>query len=365
MQFKILHRYLAGLLIRNFLFALLTLTVLFLLVDIFDRIDVIMANAASFSSGFMYFLYKVPQFMIFSLPIAYVVSVLFTYGLLSKSSEITAMRAAGLKISWLAKPMIYVGLILSFFNLLFSETLLPFTIRRVKEIYNIDIQKKDQKGVYSQENIWWRDDSKFYSAAMFDSRDKTLHNMSLFHMDEQFVTRLAQTASKAEWVNKDLGWSMFDITEYRFKGSEVPEPRRLLSLPLPVKKTPADFYDAELDPLVMNFRQLKKLIKEQKASGLSTSEYQADLYSKISFPFVVLISAIAVLPFAIKPSRSGSLASSFFAGIIICFCYYAVHSFSLALGRAEIMQAFFAAWVANLLLLSVGLILFKGAEAPE
>lgn len=365
MSFKIIHKYIFKILLRNFFFGVLTLTVLFLLVDIFDRIDVIMGHNADFWVAAQYFLFKTPQFLITALPIGFVIAVLFTYGLLSKSSEITAMRSAGMKISYLARPLIFFGIILSLLNLLLNETVLPFTLRRVKEIYNIDIQKKDASGAYSQENIWWRDGSQFYSAAIFDSRDRTLHSLALFSMDPDFETRIAQTAGKAEWVNKELGWSMFDITEYKFKDESVPEPRRLLSLPLPIKKSPTDFYDTEMDPLSMNFRQLRKFIKEQQASGLSTAEYYSDFYAKFSFPFVVLISAFAVLPFAIKPARGGSLASSFFAGIFICFCYYAVHSFSLALGRAEIIPPLAAAWMANLILLAAGLILFNGAEAPE
>ena len=115
----------------------------------------------------------------------------------------------------------------------------------------------------------------------------------------------------------------------------------------------------------MSYRRLSKFIREQKANGLAVSSYYADLYEKIAFPCVSFIVVLVSLPFALKPARTGSMAGSFLAGLVIGFTYYAVHSFSVAMGRAEMYPALLAAWMANILLGVIGVILNLGAESPS
>ena len=123
---KILHRYILSLLARNFLIGLSTFVFLFLVVDFIDRIDNVLAEGASAWLIIQYFLCRVPLMAQLMLPVALIFSALFTFGLLSKSSEITAMRASGLTLAWLARPLMLFGLFLSALSLLLGEVVVPF-----------------------------------------------------------------------------------------------------------------------------------------------------------------------------------------------------------------------------------------------
>ena len=114
----------------------------------------------------------------------------------------------------------------------------------------------------------------------------------------------------------------------------------------------------------MSYLELKEFMNEQKKNGLSIRSYKADLYSKIAFPFVCLVISAIAIPFALKPARSGSLAQSILAGFTIGFIYFAVHSLSVAMGRAELFPPLASAWVANVLMGLIAIILNIGAEDP-
>jgi len=294
------------------------------------------------------------------------VAVMMGIGLLSKNSEITAMRAAGMRILWLTRPLFILAFGLSVLNLIVEETVVPYCSRRVKEIYNIDIKAKDKTGIYSrQDDFWWRSGDRFYSANMFDSRTNTLHELSIFEIGETFLPVLRIDAARAVWVKKGLGWTMYDVTQHAFKPDTPPEGAKIQSAALPIEEEPEDFYEVKTDPFTMSYYQLRQFIQTQVQNGAATSGYLADLYAKIAFPFVILVCTLVVLPFSLKPARTGSMAASFVAGLVIGFTYYAVHSFSLAMGRAEIWPPMMAAWIANLVMILVGLILNLGAESPE
>ena len=343
-----------------------TLCTLFLVVDFLDRIDNIMGENVPLWTIFQYFILKIPQFFTVSLPLAMVIAIMFGIGLLAKNSEITAMRAAGIKVFWLAKPIFILAFFLSLFDLVLNETLVPLCSRRVREIYNIDIKAKHKSGTYSQDDFWTREGSKFFSIAMFDSRNDTLHAPSILELDNNFMPTQRTDAEKAVYVKDGLGWTMYNINQYEFsKGIEAPIKTSEKSLALPIQDRPQDFYDVETDPYTMSYFQLESFIKRQMENGLATNGYLTDLYSKIAFPFVILISALVVIPFSLKPGRSGNMAVSFIFGLLVSFSYFVVHSFSLAMGRAEIWPPFLAAWVGNILMLIVAIILNIGAESPE
>ena len=115
----------------------------------------------------------------------------------------------------------------------------------------------------------------------------------------------------------------------------------------------------------MTIAQLRRFIRQQAQNGIEVSEYVPYLSEKFAFPFFNFVIVLVVIPFALRPARSGSMASSVLAGLIIGFSYYAVHSFSMAMGKAEILSPAFSAWIANLLMGAIGSVLLLGAESPH
>lgn len=361
---KILHHYLFGLLWRNFAIGLSMFVFLFLMVDIFDRLDNVMGHGASAWLIIQYFACKIPLMVTLMLPVALIFATLFTFGLLSKSSELTAMRASGLTVMWLARPLVMFGFSLSLLSLFLNEVVVPYSERRQKELYNIEIQQKDKKGGYSQSDFWWRDGNSFYAIDLFNSKTKSMQDLSAFEVNEEWNVIRRTDAQSVRWLAPGLGWNMRNIVRYHFDGDKV-KTEQLPDLPLPIKETPRDFYEFNDDPSTMSFVELREFISRQKNNGVSTTQYLPDLYGKLSMPFVIFITAMLVLPFTLLPARSGSMAQSSILAIFVAFTYYAVNSFSISMGRAELLPPLLAAWTANIVMGLVAFILNAGTEAPR
>ena len=361
---KILHRYLLRQFTQNLLVALGVFAFLFLIFDFFDRIDNVLAEKPNLFVVLQYFALKVPPTISLMLPVACLVATLFTIGILSRNSEITAMRASGVTLLSMATPIIGVGLITSFFCLLLNETVVPYSNRRVREIYNLDIKQKDKNGYYSQSDFWWRSGNNFYSVTAFDSRTNTFRGLSKFEITKDFDVTKRTDAGEVNYVDPVIGWTMRGVNDYTFHGTSTPDEVQYKRYPLPITREPSEFYDVETDPHTMSFSALRRFMRNQAKNGLPVTSYLADLYEKIAFPFVCLLMCAVVFPFALKPARSGSMAFSVMSALVIGFSYYAIHSFAIALGRAEIMPPFIAAWTANVIMTVISGILILGAEAP-
>ena len=118
---KIIHKYLLKHFLKTLFMMLVALTVLFLLFDFFEKIDKFSAATDPLVSTFSYFFYKIPYTLSMMFPLSILFSAMISIGLLSKNSEITAMRASGLKLSYLMKPIFYASLIFSIFSLILNE----------------------------------------------------------------------------------------------------------------------------------------------------------------------------------------------------------------------------------------------------
>ena len=362
---SIIHRYILQNLLRNFGLCITLFAALFLVIDFFDRIDNMIAANASVWSAFLYFMYKLPLTLNLMVPLAFLVATLFTLGNFAKNSELTAMRAAGLSTFYLARPIYLAGIAISIFSLIFNETAVPVATRRVKEIYNIDIQKKDELGTYSQANFWWRKGDRFLNMDFFDSRTDEMVGLSIFDIEKNFDVSRRVNAKSASYIDDTFGWATQDVSGYRFKSSGQTSMESLPSFPLAITEDPEEFYDVKTDADTMTYQSLKKYIKKQGANGVRTARLLTDLYAKFSFPFITFIASFVSLTFAIRPARAGSLALSFTAGLAIGFSYYIIHSYSMAMGRAEFISPFIAAWLANVIMLAIGSVLYLGVDSPS
>ncbi len=362
---KRLHRYIGKQLLRNLGIALLVFIFLFLVFDFFERIDNILAEGATLWLTAQYFLFKVPTILTLMFPIAMMVSILLTLGLLSKSSEITAMRASGLTVFSIAQPILLCGIAVSGISFVISEMIVPLSERRSREIYNIDIRQKDKRGGYSQSEFWWRDQERLFSVDTFDSRSNELVGLSMYELSPEFTARSRTNAAAARWINSQLGWSMLDVSERYFDKEGQYRVSKFASLPLPIRDAPSDFYEVRTEPNTMTIAQLRRFIRQQRKNGIDVSDYMPSLSEKFAFPLINFIIGLIVIPFSLRPARSGSMASSVLAGLAIGFTYYVVHSFSMAMGKAELLPPVLSAWVANIIMGSIGLLLISGAESPQ
>ncbi len=361
---SIIQRYILGNFLRNTGLSLAILVMLFLTFEFFDRIDNILADNGGLLQIVEYFAMKIPLNLTLMLPVAMMAGSLLTLGSLSKNSEITAMRASGMSIIFLLKPILLAGVIASLLTVVINESIVPSAQKRAREVYNLDIKKKDQTGTYSQNNIWFRNQDTFYMIDRFDSKEKSLHDLSAFTVNESFRVKSRLDAVDAKWLKAAIGWNMHDVIEYRFTPGQPVEAKKLKALPLPIGQQPNDFYDVKTDPYSMSFFELRAWLRKQASNGLDIQGYLPYLYEKLAFPVINLIVVLLVSPFAIRSSRASGMATGVIAAMLIGFSYYAVHSFSLAFGRAELMPPALSAWVANFVMGTIGLILVAGAEAP-
>ena len=138
---RIITKYLIRAHTGPFLFAFSALTGLLFLNAVAQRMDDLVGKGLAWSVIGEFMLLSLPHTIALTLPMAILVSVLYTFSELTAANEITAMAAGGIKPLRILLPLLGVGTILAGVMLFFNDQVLPEANHRLKNLI-IDISQK-------------------------------------------------------------------------------------------------------------------------------------------------------------------------------------------------------------------------------
>ncbi len=130
----IITRYLIRAHAGPFLFAFTALTGLLFLNAVAQRMENLVGKGLPWGVIGEFLLLSLPHTIALTLPMAVLVSVLYTFSELTAANEITAMSAGGIKPSRMLAPMLGVGVILAGVMFYFNDQVLPETNHQLKNL---------------------------------------------------------------------------------------------------------------------------------------------------------------------------------------------------------------------------------------
>ena len=161
----ILDEYVMGSFTRNFALVLLSITVLFLIFTFFELIGDIVKYRTPLVTVGDYLLNLIPFVLYNMTPLCSLVAVLITFGALSRSSELTAMKATGVSLYRVVAPILLIAAIFAVSLFAFDELYLPQANRRQESLLSAIKGKPAQ--------TFLRPDRKWISGQTLNSGDPT------------------------------------------------------------------------------------------------------------------------------------------------------------------------------------------------
>ena len=301
-----------------------------------------------------YFYYATPKFVYFVVPLATLVAVLTTLGGLTRTNELTILRACGVSLYRTALPLIMLALVWSGLLFALEDRVLAHSERQAEVLRNT-IRDRPQRTFNVANRSWLAGkDGRLYHYAVFDVRARTLHHLSIFETVREpyrlkghtFATQVTYTEGAWQATN---GWvQAFDD---RGRVTRTAFATRTLDL-----ESPEAFGTEQIEAQFMNYAELREYIDRLGESGFSTAEHEVELHRKMAFPFVTLVMTLIAVPFGVTAGRRGALYGIGIA-IVLAVAYLLVSSLFLAFGAAELLPAMLAAWATNILFATAALTL--------
>lgn len=345
----LLDWYVAKLYLRWVTVAFVGLLGIFYISTFIDLSDKLFKGQASGGMLLEYFWYQTPQFMYFVLPISALVAALITIGLITKSSELTVMKACGISLYRTALPIFVLSLAWSACLFVLGESVLARSNRRAESLRS-EIRSGSTQAFDVLNRKWAvSGDGAIYHYLHFDPDRTELNSLSVYEFEGRpwrlgRRTFAAHATFTDEWHGRDVWARDFPTaaprtaTPYAFAASQS----------LPFVESPTFFRTERPDAELMTFGELERYIEELRASGFDVVDLAVDLHRKASFPFVTFILTLIAVPFAVTTGPRGALYGVG-VGIALAFSYWTILSVFAAIGSAGLLGPALAAWAPNVL----------------
>lgn len=359
---KIIERYISKEFIKSFFYCLAVFIFLYIMADLFNYIDEMIRHGVAVKSIFIYYANFIPSIFVQVMPIAVLLSIVYVLSTLNRHNEITAIRANGVSLWSIIRPLVVAGFLLSVVVFLVNDKLVPPSLAISSEIRKNEIRrakKKEAKKEVLKDIAIYGAKNRIIYIRSFDTQKNILKKVIILEHDENQNLVSRSSAQEARWSLN--GWTFYDLSTYRLDnaGNIIGNPAFFKEKAYDLSETPEDFKKTQWRTEFMNYRELANYITQFSGSGLKmVREKLVDLHYKISFAFTSLVVILVAAPLSLLPARGGILMGIGIS-MLVALSYYAISAVCLALGKGGIFPPFISAWMANFIFLGMGIYLMQ------
>ncbi len=360
-QIRLLDKYIFREVCTTFLFGICAFSAVFIGSGTLYRIaQYVTEYGASFSAVVKMFIFSLPSIIIYTFPMAMLLAALLTFGRLSASSEITAMKSCGVSFQRIAAPAIALGFFVSVVAILFNEHVVP----RANSAYSNVIAYEIQSGTNprSQDHIIIKEIKdgqmqRLMYARRYDADSQIMEGVTLQSF-ENGETSYVENAAYAKWEGNQ--WTMYQGVIYEISNGKSEHTMRFDKQTLPINAGPARIVREQKKPEELTMRELRQQIEIMHGQFVDTKKLETELYQRITIPMASLVFALIGVPLGLQPNRSSS-SKGFGISLVIIFIYYVLMTVAGAIAQSGALNPAYAVWIPNVVGILVGVYLLRQA----
>ena len=316
-------------------------TSLYLLSDIFDRLDDFIRAGLGAQTILFYFIVKIPLIVSQLMPAIFLLAMVIQLGMLSRSREMLALRAGGVSFVWFIRFFVIYALIWSAGQLVFSQFLGVFGEYEANRIWKEDVRKK-QLDELTIQDLWFRDGPFIVLAKEAQPSKSRASDITVYEFttDNQELIRIL-TAKKA--LIDDHGWGLLDVHELDTRTFiAVDRTSQFLSVRQNLKAYAA--VELKGDTAQLPLLELSKAIKRLEESGSNVEILRTVWHGKLSYAFSMVIMALLALMLV---TISENVYANIGLALILIFIQYGMHVVGETAGEKGVLPPIIAAWLGN------------------
>lgn len=349
-------------LLRRFFFYFAMLmaifTFLFEAFTFFELLDDIARHHIAFFVVVNYFRYLTPYLLYQLAPLAALVAILVTLGVMSKNNEIVACKASGISLYRISIPVLLAGLTLAAGMILLDDTFLPYANQRQDALRN-QIKGRPAQ-TYTQPERWiFGEKEKIYNYDFFDSTQNLFGGLTVLELDPaSFQVRRRVFATRARWSDSQKLWVLESGWVRDFADGKVTQYERFRVKDLAELTEPPSYFNREVLPAFqMSWQQLRRYIDDLHRAGFDVSALTVQWHRKLAFPLIAPVSMLLAFPFAFLVGTRGAIGGVA-VGLGIAIAYWLGAELLTAMGGVGELPPLLAGWSPDIIFFFLGLYFF-------
>ena len=357
-----IHRYIAWEIAIPALLGLSVFTLMILMGRIIRLVEMVLNKGVPATEIFLLFAYLLPAFLVITIPLSFLLGVLLGFGRLSSESETIALKASGISLYGMLKPVFLLAALASvltgaltlygepagntaFRSKVFEIAASRATVGIAPKVFNdefdglvlytneFDEQSGLMTGVFISDQRTDSDASTIFAKRGRIFSDSESYTLTL-RLENGTIHRRPKSSRGDSY--QTIGFSAYDISLNMGEELEAGQT---------VQKKDKD----------LSFSELRQAIGEAKTEE-ELLRYRVQWHKRLVLPLAPLLFALIGIPLGIQSHRSGK-GGGFAIGLIVFLVYYILFSFTKTLATEGILPVIPTMWAPTALFLAGGLYL--------
>jgi lipopolysaccharide export system permease protein len=355
---KLLDRYIANEFWQPLLFGVGIVTGVWFGADQLKQIfNLIMKSGVPLHMAFMVIGLHLPEIIVLTIPIGVLLGTLLVFNRMSGDSEIIALRTSGVSFYRIMVAPLLFGIFTSIASFGINEYVVPMANRTSKQLEFVAMYK--MKLPAGSANFTYMERGKnlalnrIFYIGLYDG--KQIHNIIILDFTHNKLVQIISAAG-GQWANGE--WILRKGRTYVLAGdSDITRIMQFESLTIPGIANAQKALDMHaVYPKDMSMSELGAYMKVLEKGNTLGNDLKVKYHQKLAQPLACLIVALAGAPLGLLARRSRSNMGLIYSAAIV-FLYYVMVSTSGALGESGRLDPLLAAWLPNILIGSVGMII--------
>ncbi|MDD5106180.1 MAG: LPS export ABC transporter permease LptF [Desulfuromonadaceae bacterium] len=337
-----------------FLLGIVIFTLLLLMGRLVSLTDLVVSRGVPLVDVGKMILYLIPSFLVFTIPMAFLLAVLLAFGRFSADNEIVVMKASGISLTQLMPPVICCALVAVLLALGASTIGVPWGNTAFKRL-SVQVAKQRITATI-REKIFWDDIPNIVMYTdQYDAQSQTLKGVIIHDSrnPDRPMTIFARNGLVSSTPdNQALLLSLHDGSIHVADGGSLYRLVHFGAYDMTIGQA-GNISTISRNETDMWLAELQEQIDNPSVSTRERSRLLSEFHSRFAFPLASLVFAILAVPLGMQNRRSGK-SGGFTVSIAVILAYYVLMSIVRSVADRGVVPHAIALWTPNVIFFSVG-----------
>ncbi len=355
----ILDRYILKKFLTPFLCCFFGFIAIWFIFDLSDNLQDFIQGRAGMDVLLEYYGSQIPQIVVMCLPIALLLALLYSLTAMSRANEIISMMGAGLSLTRIIAPLIFVGLVLSAATAYFNHTSAPHAAAIRKQMLS-DIKRGKKRDFKIKGHLFRnREDLRTWYVNSFNVEQGTLREVQIIQQDKGGNILSQWYARDGSYDPVAKRWTLNNArySEMNPEGDVLKSEIRPTITIDGWSETPWRISSSVMNPDFLSVPELRDYLEfNSDFPAVRLAPYRTHMNFRWALPMICLVVVFLAAPMGVVYSRRGILGGVAMA-IGLFFSLVFVSSLFIALGKGSRVSPFVAAWLPLIVFFGIGVLL--------
>lgn len=346
----LLSRYLARQNLFLIIVILLISTGLYILTDLFERLDNFLESGVGFGMILLYFIMKIPSIISMTLPAVFMLAVVVQMNILERSREMIALATGGISPATLVRFVLLYGVVWAVAQFTFAQVIGVLGERVSSRIWQEEIRGKTLKDS-SLQGLWFTERNHIVHVGQVWPLQRKGENLQVYILDNTGIG-ITEIIKAGTFTVGEQGWVLEEgerITPDEY--AATPFARMELPLHQDLRAFQISAKDG-IKPKHLSLLELSDAIAHLERAGSNVESLRTAWHEKLAYACsIAIMGLLALLVSRFTPN----IYKAIFVAMLIVFFYHGINTVSVGMGEKGLVDPLIGAWFANAFFFSTGL----------